>query len=235
MSNKMDIKVAVVLALLVIGIFPVLTIYTYQAKLGECTEKESVDVALHFLRNTPTYHFDGITESVKIIEATKTGKPATWMVTIDFESRHSGYGDRTGQVLLQVITPHRIEVSVEECKVISATIDDMWDAMNQKKIGEDGDGYTEDSAIETALHFLYNGSTFKFDGIQESVKVVNVERLGTPSTWEITIDFECRHPGYGNRAGRMLPHVITPHQIKVVVREGEVVSAIIDNKWDEMA
>ena len=231
----MDIKLSVVLAIIVAGIFPALSIYTWQAKPMEYSEEGAIDLALHFLRNSPTYRFDGIPESVRVTGAYRARTPVpTWLVTIEFECRHSGYGDRTGQVLLQVITSHTIGVIVEEGRVIRATIDGVWDEIAQKMIEEEGGVYTENDAVETALRFLRNGPTFEFDGISDSIRVGGVETLRRPYTWEVTIAFQCLHAGYGDRTGKMLAQVITPHEIRVVVEEDRVVRAIVDDKWDEL-
>lgn len=229
----MDTKFAVVLAVVVASIFPILAIHTWQAKTTEDPEEEMIELALYFLKASPTFQFDGIPESVNATGAILAKKPSTWIVEIYFESRHAGYGDRAGQILAQVITPHKMEMILKEGKVVNATIDGVWDDIRQKKIKEDEGQHTEEGAIETALRFLYEGPTFSFDGIQESVRVLTVERLEGPYTWNITIAFECRHAGYGDRSGHMLLQVITPHKIQVIVQEGEVASAVIDEKWDE--
>ncbi|MCF7915797.1 MAG: hypothetical protein K9L66_11570 [Spirochaetaceae bacterium] len=39
--------------------------------------------------------------------------PAAYEMVFEFKSRHSGYGDREGEMLTQVITPHELEVRVE--------------------------------------------------------------------------------------------------------------------------
>lgn len=95
--------------------------------------------------------------------------------------------------------------------------------------------YTEDDAVAVALNYLRNCPTFRFDGIPDSVRVVGVEMLRSPWTWEVSIAFECRHAGYGDRTGKILAQVISPHQIRVVVQRGDIVSAIIDEVWDELA
>ncbi len=63
------------------------------------------------------------------------GCPSCWEFTFEFDSRHAGYGDRTGQVLAQVITPHRAVVTVEEGEVTSAVMDGKWDMLRQEMIG----------------------------------------------------------------------------------------------------
>ncbi len=56
------------------------------------------------------------------------------MVVIEFDSRHAGYGDRTGQMLAQVITRHRAEIRVVSDNVVSAILDGQWDEITQKMI-----------------------------------------------------------------------------------------------------
>jgi len=60
------------------------------------------------------------------------------------------------------------------------------------------------------------------------MKVINVTTLRSPWTWEVQLSFSCAHSGYGNRAGQILLQVITPHVMRIVVQEGKVTSAVID-------
>ncbi len=94
--------------------------------------------------------------------------------------------------------------------------------------------YTEDGAVDIAKDFLLNCPTFRFDGISNSVKVINVITLRCPWTWEIQLSFSCTHSGYGNRTGQILLQVITPHLMRVIVQEEKVTSAVIDETWDEL-
>jgi hypothetical protein len=57
-----------------------------------------------------------------------------WTFVIRFESRHAGYGDRTGQMLAQVITTHEAVVTVERGAIESAIMDEKWDMINQKML-----------------------------------------------------------------------------------------------------
>jgi len=230
----MNKKLSLVLALMVTGLFPALTIYAWQNRPVEYTEKGAIDLALYYLKSSPTYRYDGIAESINVTGVARARTPTpTWLVMIDFECAHSGYGDRTGKILLEVVTPHRISIVVEEGKVIQAIIDDAWDEITQSFV-EDYEKYTEEKAVEKALGFLMKSPTFSFDGIPESVEVVGVETLRMPWTWEVSISFQCRQAGYGDRTGQVLAQVITPHEIRIVVSAGEVRSAVIDGVWDEL-
>ncbi|MBN1682018.1 hypothetical protein JW865_00505 [Candidatus Bathyarchaeota archaeon] len=99
--------------------------------------KNVEDTALVYLKNSPTFKFDGILESVELVEcwqAQTFAYPSFWQVSIEFECAHAGYGDRTGQFLAQVITPHKITIHVTEGEITMAVIDDIWDEIAQKMI-----------------------------------------------------------------------------------------------------
>jgi len=55
-----------------------------------------------------------------------------YVVQVSFDSGHPGYGNRTGQVLKNVITHHDMKVMVSDYGVGSAIIDGIWDEFNQK-------------------------------------------------------------------------------------------------------
>ena len=56
------------------------------------------------------------------------------MFVYRFDSRQAGYGDRTGQMLAQVITPHEAYVTVENNVVVSAIMDAKWDMLAQSML-----------------------------------------------------------------------------------------------------
>ncbi|MBI2868766.1 MAG: hypothetical protein HYX96_02950 [Chloroflexi bacterium] len=95
------------------------------------TEEESRAVAEDFVKNEATFVFDGMPETLKPVNTAQDG-PQTWTFTYEFSSRHAGYGNRTGQVLAQVITPHQAVVTVERGMVKSAVMDQIWDMLNQE-------------------------------------------------------------------------------------------------------
>jgi hypothetical protein len=215
---------------MVTGIFPLASLYSVSSSQDWNNEDMVIEKALYYLRNSPTFKFDGIPESIEVRNTSKGETDAEpWLITIYFECLHSGYGERTGDMLLQVVTPHTIDIEIIKCKVTSAVMDGRWDVMNQEFISPD---YTEEEAIDISLEFLRSSPTFKFDGIPESIEIVNVEPLRMPYTWQVTMDFQSRHPGYGNRLGMILAQVITPHRVKIIVSENKVISGVIDDSWD---
>lgn len=96
------------------------------------TEEESLEIARNFVLNSPTYKFDG--EDLRYIETSKGKCVYCWQFVFKFTSRSAGYGDRSGQMVAQMITPHEAVIVVENGKVTSAVLDGKWDMINQKMI-----------------------------------------------------------------------------------------------------
>jgi hypothetical protein len=95
------------------------------------TEEQSKKIAIEFVENSPTYSYDG--SKLEHVE-TLTVSDESWIFVFSFESNHAGYGDRTGQVLAQVITPHTAAITVEKGKVVSAVLDDKWNVIEQEMV-----------------------------------------------------------------------------------------------------
>jgi hypothetical protein len=94
----------------------------------------------------------------------------------------------------------------------------------------------ESIQVKIAKEFVTSSPTFAFDGMPETITVHDEMILESfPEQHVITIGFTLRHGGYGDRAGQAVTDALTPHEIVVIVVENEVVSAIIDNKWDELS
>ncbi len=101
-----------------------------------------------------------------------------------------------------------------------------------------GDGSTptpvaisEGYSADIARRFLINSSTFKFDGISDSVNLVNTVTMRTPYCWEFTFNYLTGHPGHGNREGEVLLMVIANHQARITVQGGLIISAICE-QWN---
>ena len=96
------------------------------------TKQESQEIAEEFIINSPTFAYDGISDSLKL-ERTFTARcPSCWVFIFTFECRNSGYGDRTTQELAQVITPHTATIAVEQGEITAAELDEKWDILKQK-------------------------------------------------------------------------------------------------------
>lgn len=96
------------------------------------SKEKSQEIALNFLRNSPTFRFDGIPDSLTAVRSEGEEKSGRWLFDYQFQSRQAGYGDRSGLMLAQVITDHQAEVIVERGRVTSAILDGQWDELRQK-------------------------------------------------------------------------------------------------------
>jgi hypothetical protein len=96
------------------------------------------------------------------------------------------------------------------------------------------EGISQEESQEIALQYVINEPTFVFDGMGETLALVNTTTLKCPYCWEFAYQFDCRQSGYGNRTGLMFAQVITPHTARIVVQEGKVTSAVMDGSWDMM-
>lgn len=99
----------------------------------------SSEIARLFTKSTPTFSFDGIPETLKLVQKSPelTSYPAKFLVEVHFDSRQGGFGDRTGQVLTQVITPHTMVIEIvgfELGIVTSAVLDNTWNVLTQSPI-----------------------------------------------------------------------------------------------------
>jgi hypothetical protein len=81
-----------------------------------------------------------------------------------------------------------------------------------------------------AKYFIENDSTYKYDGLADTLKLITATAIGTG--WQFTYEFDCRHAGYGDRTGQMLAEAITHHTAVLKIESGKVTSAIMDNTWN---
>ncbi len=89
--------------------------------------EEAVSISENWIvNNSPTYLFDG--SDLTLLSAEEIGEER-YSVEFSFISSSAGFGDRTGMILAQVITPHEIEIVVENGEVVSALVDGFYDEM----------------------------------------------------------------------------------------------------------
>lgn len=198
----MDKKVIYVF-LFILAVFIGIIIFTAEKKSPEIIDENgetvyslemSREIAENWvLENSSTYKFDGSN-----LELISEGEIAAEMFIFNFSftSSAAGYGDRTDQMLAQVITEHEIEVIVDRGNVVSAVINDEYCEMNKAMIEP-----MEDFIIDVALISVIDG--------QESVTTVErkvtttrsdlaktrlLELLSGPSEAEKTVDLSTSIP-----------------------------------------
>jgi len=98
-------------------------------------------------------------------------------------------------------------------------------------------GITENDSekiIDFTRQFIINGPTFSYDGISDSLEIKIVSADDSDSKFLLEGKFKTLHTGYGNRGNLDLPEDITLHTIRVSVVDEKIISAVIDNQWDEL-
>jgi len=99
-------------------------------------KKEGRLVAENFLRNSPTFTFDGIEESIEQAAEVEAAGPEKWRFLFGFVSEHPGYGDRSDEQLDTKETYHEAYITVKDGEVIKAVIDSDWDMIDQEGADE---------------------------------------------------------------------------------------------------
>ena len=127
------------------------------------SQDESQEIAEDYLRNTSTFKYDGIEDSVKLIAIHTMRCPYCWEFTFEFQTRHAGHGDRTGEILAQVITTHTARIVVQEGKVVSAVCCDNWDMLRREIIDEQGEPVANLTVAELLENPVYD-TTVKIHG-----------------------------------------------------------------------
>ncbi len=91
-------------------------------------------VAEEFVKLEATFRFDGIPETLQVTETISVANG--WKYTIEFDSRHTGYGNRSGQIRSELQTHHTAEVTVQNGEVKIAVMDGVWDMINQRTLDD---------------------------------------------------------------------------------------------------
>jgi hypothetical protein len=126
-----------VLALIVAFAASAVVLNAYDPGNGIISDEEAaVQISKHFVMNAPTYAFDSIDGTLLLIQTTSLESwPVQHVVMLSFVSSHAGYGNRSGEVLVQMVTTHIAWVKVVNGEVVQAVIDETWDELKQRKIG----------------------------------------------------------------------------------------------------
>ena len=138
-----------VIAAIAIGMYFALTLTNFnansndannvQGKIGEKEFEEQRDRAIQearrFILESPTFVFDGLIDTLQVeFVSVMESFPVQYNIEARYTSAHAGFGNREGQLLAQVLTPHTVKLIISEGKVISAITDKDWDEINSQFI-----------------------------------------------------------------------------------------------------
>jgi hypothetical protein len=132
MDRTLGIFSIIMLILIIITAGMVVTAVSTPRNDGGVTG--ALKVAKAFVANDPTYKFDGMADTMSIRVTGTFPDPGKYEVTADFTSRQSGYGDRAGMMLAQMLTPHKCVLTVTNGQVTSAVMDGSYDMMAGKAL-----------------------------------------------------------------------------------------------------
>ncbi len=130
---------------------------------AEATTRETARTWI--IENSPTFNYDG--QSLKFVEVRGldlVGCKNCYEAEFSFESTRAGYGNREGEVVAQVITPHTIVIRVEDGQVASAVTDGKFNEMTGKILGEE------------VVYSAYFGNSNKNPNAENCETVYPVER-----------------------------------------------------------
>lgn len=98
-----------------------------------------------------------------------------------------------------------------------------------------GNSFSAKDSFKIAGEFVINSSTYDYDGfnlvLKEASPIVCVTEPCSNS-WVFTFSFVSSHAGYGDRTDQPVAQVITDHVAIVTIEDGQIASAILDEKWD---
>ena len=102
--------------------------------------------------------------------------------------------------------------------------------------GHNGNSITdsgEDSArVAGELWIEKFAPTYVFDGT--NLQFIGSGKGACERCFVFDFSFDSSHGGYGNREGLFVTQVITPHVISIEVKDGKVVRAVTDKKYNEL-
>ncbi len=149
MKKWLCLVISLLAALAVLG-----TLGCVSDQAGQFTQEESRIVAEEYLRSSPTFAFDGIEDSIMLVGTDTMRCPCCWGFEFDFQCATAGYGDRSGQVVAQVITLHTANIVVQEGEVVQATMDGMWDMMQQEILPGESAEIAETITVKVGSSFI---------------------------------------------------------------------------------
>ena len=137
------------------------------------------------IKNSRTFKFDGIAGSIKFIKATDQSPISSFrasVYTFEFQTAHPGHGDRSGQMLAQVITTHNAEVYVDQDlhKVKMAFCDGKWDLINDKVLPVSVSGIVLSGGDITPVGLMDAPRRFVYNVKQTDGTIVNVSYTAYP-------------------------------------------------------
>jgi lysozyme family protein len=98
---------------------------------------------------------------------------------------------------------------------------------------EKGEPLNQEESVMLAEHILKSSPMYSFDGMD--LDLLSTKTLRCPSCWAHTFYFKCSFAGYGDVDDRgELVSYGTIHTARIILRDKNVESFLVDNTWDEL-
>jgi hypothetical protein len=171
--------------------------------LSSATEVPYKSLVENFIKSNATYAFDGIEGSLKIlmkigsISGDESNLFKQWEYTVEYQTRHPGEGDRTGQVLAQAITTHTAIIKVKDGIIVSAICDDIWNMVNDKNpslsvtgtVINGGDNTLPGGPVDAPRVFIYEVKRDDGTIVKVSYTAYPPSPVGNANRNKITLEF----------------------------------------------
>jgi len=92
----------------------------------------------------------------------------------------------------------------------------------------------ETKIVNIAKQFIITNPTFSYDGIIETLEIEIISADNSNSNFLLEGKFKTLYSGYGDRTKLEFSEEITLHTIEVVIVNEKIISAVIDNQWDDL-
>ncbi len=161
MNKKLLISVLVVILILLAVIF----ITTRTERTEEYSLAAAQEIAENWVKNEcATYLYDG--ENLEFVES-ETISEDTYSFHFYFETRTAGYGDRSDQMVAQVITPRDLLVVVEKNTIIEAITDSYYNELTGEAISISKE---EPETMIVELYFGKEGEDTEIFSIEREIE-----------------------------------------------------------------
>ena len=118
--------------------------------------------------------------------------------------------------------------------VITIAVSFQYDFENSQYSFDDRTAKDSEKIIDITTQFIVTSPTFSYDGIFETLEIKIISSDYSNSKFLLEGKFKTIHAGYGNRKNLDLPEDDTLHTIMISIADEKIISAIIDNRWDEL-
>ena len=122
-QKERDLKIISIT--LILGIIILVVVILSQS--GKVSIEDSYTIAENFVKQSSTFRFDAIPESLIITNYKILNCSYCYSFTFTYKTLHAGCGNRSNQFLPEQITQRKVEVILERGRVTKAILDNIYD------------------------------------------------------------------------------------------------------------